>query len=50
MVQVRFTDKRGKSWIAKFPKRATMEDVRIVAKRMNPNIKKVEYYRKKKKR
>ena len=40
MVNVRFTDKKGRTWVARFPKRATLRDVREVAKRVNPNIKK----------
>lgn len=50
MVNVRFTDKKGKSWIARFPKKATLADVKIIAKRVNPRIKKIEYYRSKKRK
>jgi hypothetical protein len=50
MVNVRFTDKKGKTWVSKFPERATLDDVKVVAKRMNPRIAKVEYYRPKKRR
>ena len=45
MVHVKFTDKHGKTWTAKFPKKATLADVKEVAHRMNPRIKKVEYHR-----
>lgn len=44
MVRVKFTDKKGKTWTASFPK-ATMRDVRGSAKRINKNIVKIEYYR-----
>lgn len=47
MVNVRITDKNGKTWIARFPKKATLQDVRTAGKRINPNIRKVEYYRRK---
>ena len=49
MVRVRLTTKSGKTWIASFPKKASLSDVRGVVKRANPKIVKVEYARKRRK-
>ena len=50
MVNVKFTDKKGNTWTAKFPAKHTLKDVKAVAKRINPNIVKVEYYRPKRRK
>jgi len=42
MVKVRFTDKKGKTWTAKFPK-LSLKEVALPAKKINPAIRKVEY-------
>ena len=49
MVRVKFTDKKGRSWARKFPT-ATLADIKRTAKIINPQIQKVEYYRKRTKR
>jgi len=45
MVNVRFTFKNGTTKIARFPKEATLLDIKTTAKTINPKIAKVEYYR-----
>ena len=48
MVNVLFTAKNGKKWVSKFPKKVTLKDVKGNMKKINPDIKKIEYYRFKK--
>ena len=46
MVKVKFTYKNGKTKVVNFP-RNTLVEIKHSAKGINPKIKKVEYYRKK---
>ena len=48
MVKVKFTLKNGKTMIRTFPKTDTLRHIKAIASSINPSIKKVEYYRKKK--